>query len=257
MIILKTLYVSAVCGAGLKRQNNEDNLCINDLYLDEQAVAATRKKAFEYAAEYHEPLLASVFDGIGGEMAGEAAAAMAARALSSDPVYHTGELHTRLRSITSALCCKARQLGTLRIGCTAAILAISGETATVVNIGDSRVYRLRKNRLEQLSHDQSEVQAYIDAGLISKRKARLHPRRHLITNFLGLPENDLVFEKAKTLRLQSGDVFLLCSDGLTECLDDRKIRSMLRSGSAPLDLYNEAMAYGGVDNTTIILIRVE
>lgn len=255
---MSNLHVSAVCGIGLKRQNNEDNLCINNIYLNEDAVEATKNSVYEINTDYGMPFFAAVCDGMGGEAAGERASQLAVKnlaELSSDAGEDT--IFSELRSINTALLGEAKNLGAMRIGCTTAILSINRENATVINVGDSRVYRLRKRKLEQLSHDQSEVQSYIDAGLLSEKKARSHPMRHKILQFLGMPDDMLVFEGAKKFDVKSEDVFLVCSDGLTECLEDKAIYKMLRSGASAKELYDAAMKNGGVDNTTVIVVKVE
>jgi len=258
VILIKYFCVSAVCGIGLKRQNNEDNLCIDRLYLDEAAVETTKNAVFEYSSTFSGSLFAAVCDGMGGEMAGEQASQIAVRELAALPAQSgEQEIFDRLRAISSKLNSEAQALGASCIGCTAAVLSLSGDSATVINVGDSRVYRLRKRKLEQLSHDQSEVQSYIDAGVLSEKKARSHPLRHKILKFLGMPEDKLDFEPAKQSEIKSGDAYLICSDGLTECLEDKKICAMLRSGASARRLYDAAMDKGGVDNTTIIIIRAE
>ena len=255
---MRSLLVSAVCGIGLKRPNNEDNLCINSTFLEVDQVEATKNEVYEYTGRIEGPLLASVCDGIGGESAGETASHMAVSRLSSLSLpAGADEIFALLRRINSEIVREAKNIGAARIGCTTAVLSVSNESATVINVGDSRVYRLRKRSLEQLSHDQSEVQSYVDAGILSEKKARTHPLRHRILQFLGMPEDMLQFEPPGRTDVAPGDVFLVCSDGLTECVEDRKIRSLLKSGAGARELYDAAMKKGGVDNTTVIVVRVE
>lgn len=255
---MKSLYVTAVCGIGLRRPNNEDNLCVNDIFLDTAAVEATKEKAFEYSGTFEGSLMAAVCDGVGGECAGEAASLFAVSRLAGASVQTENDgIFTLLRQISAGIADEAKAMGVSRIGCTAAILAVSGGDATVVNVGDSRVYLLRKRKLEQLSHDQSEVQVYVDAGIISEKKARVHPLRHRILQFLGMPDEKLQFEPARKVEVTSGDVFLVCSDGLTECVEDKKICALLKAGAGANELYDAAMKNGGVDNTAIIVVRVE
>ncbi len=255
---MKKLHISAVCGIGLKRKNNEDNLCVNGLFLDDAAVEATKSLPFEYSVSAEAPLLLSVCDGMGGEAAGEAASAYAASRLAAlSSSSSADDILGSLRAVNSELVAMARERGAVRIGCTTAILSFSGESATAINIGDSRVYRLRRKKLEQLSHDHSEVQNYIDAGILSEEKAREHPRRHLITRFLGMPDGDLEFDPPAVSDVRPDDLFLICSDGLTECVDNRTLLELLCSEPSARRLYDEAMKRGGVDNTTIIVIRVD
>jgi len=255
---MNVFSVSAVCGIGMKRQNNEDNLYINGVYLDESAVECSNSKVFEYNAELEGDLRVAVCDGMGGENAGEKASLIAVSKLCGLPcAAQDNEVFAHLRQINTALTKEAAALGVPRIGCTIAMLSISDGVASVVNVGDSRVYRLRKQKIEQLTHDQSQVQAYIDAGIISQKDARKHPLRHRILQHLGMKDEDLFFEQVRKEDVCSGDVFLVCSDGLTDCLEDRDICSLIRSGASAWNLYDAAMQNGGTDNTTIILVRVK
>ncbi len=255
---LLSFYVTAACGTGLKRTNNEDNLCIGSFYLDEGDIETNDMVSVSCSRSFKNSLLTAVCDGMGGESSGEIASQIAVRRLSELPAgAGQGEILALLQQINFELHDKAVELGSQRIGCTAAVLSVTDGSASVINVGDSRVYRLRGRKLERLSHDQSEVQSYIDAGLISEKKARIHPLRHKILQFLGMPDNMLQFEKTRTTDVVAGDVFLLCSDGLTECLEDGKIRRLLRLGYDAESMYEAAMKKGGVDNTTVIIVRVE
>ncbi|MDY6952596.1 MAG: Stp1/IreP family PP2C-type Ser/Thr phosphatase [Thermodesulfobacteriota bacterium] len=144
------------------------------------------------------------------------------------------------------------------MGCTAELVAFSNEGFVLGHVGDSRTYRLRKGQLKQLSRDHSFVQDQIDQGLITPTEARNHPMRHLVIRAVGIDEDvalDLVRGKAFP-----GDVFLLCSDGLTDGVDDTMIRNVL-SLAEPLSekaekLVGLANSAGGYDNITVALSEV-
>jgi protein phosphatase len=128
----------------------------------------------------------------------------------------------------------------------------------LVNLGDSRVYRLKDDRLEQVSVDHSVVQEMVDAGTITTEDAATHPDRHVITRALGGPE----FADADyfLLPLNSVERLLLCSDGISGMIDDDAIAAVLVDAEDPRDaadlLVQEALAAGGRDNATAVVIDV-
>ncbi len=130
------------------------------------------------------------------------------------------------------------------------------QRVSIGSIGDSRCYRLRGGRLEQISHDHSVLQEQIDAGEVDPAQARVAPNRNLVTRALGFPvSGDLdVFE----LEPQPGDLYLLCSDGLTDMLEDDRIAELLRTRSSletcASALIRAANAAGGRDNVSVLLV---
>jgi protein phosphatase len=143
------------------------------------------------------------------------------------------------------------------MGTTLTALLLARKRAVLVHIGDSRTYRLRGGTLAQLTFDHSVVAEQVRSGLLTPAQARTSPYRHVITRALGIDR-----EAAPDLMehlVQPDDTFLLCSDGLTEMVDDRDIGGIL-SESAPRDavkkLLDAANARGGVDNITAVVVRV-
>jgi len=144
------------------------------------------------------------------------------------------------------------------MGCTAELVAFSDESFVLGHMGDSRTYRFRTGQLKQLTQDHSLVQDQLDQGLITPAEARNHPMRNVILRALGVKESlALDVLRGKTL---SGDLFLLCSDGLTDMVDDTLIEEVLSSTmllpqkvEKLIDLANSA---GGRDNITVVLCEV-
>lgn len=144
------------------------------------------------------------------------------------------------------------------MGCTAELVAFCNKTFVLGHIGDSRTYLFRDGQLKQLTEDHSLVQDQINQGLISSAQARNHPLRNIILRAVGVRERlalDLV--KAKTM---SGDVFLLCSDGLTDMVADISIQETV-SSTIPLPqkaekLIELAKSAGGYDNITVVLCKI-
>ncbi len=171
----------------------------------------------------------------------EIAALRSAFLLANNRIRHEREQNPKLSSMGTTL---------------TALLLRSGR-AFLVHIGDSRAYRLRSRELTQLTNDHSLVAEQVRAGLLTPLQARTSPYRHVISQALGLQEDILPDTAVQPLR--QGDVFLLCTDGLTEMVDDRVIGKIL-SQTSPSDavrrLIDEAKKNGGVDNITAVLVQV-
>jgi len=142
---------------------------------------------------------------------------------------------------------------------TAALVADDG-TVTIGHVGDSRAYLLRGDRIEQLTNDHSLVAELVRTGRLSAEEAETHPQRSVITRALGTdPEVDV---DVLTVQTEPGDLFLLCSDGLTTMVDDEEIRRTLEEGREDLEavareLVGKANRGGGEDNITVIFFELE
>ena len=145
------------------------------------------------------------------------------------------------------------------MGTTVVGLLLSGYNAAVAHVGDSRAYRLRNGRLEQLTQDHTWVNEQVVAGFLSKEQARSHPLKNVVTRALG-GESDVLVD-VRELEILSGDIYLLCSDGLTGMLSDADINERLSSGRTLHEicrtLVNDSNARGGIDNVTVVLLSVE
>jgi protein phosphatase len=128
----------------------------------------------------------------------------------------------------------------------------------VVNLGDSRAYRYADGALVQLTRDHSEVQELVDSGFITPLQARSHPRRNVVTKALGA--GVLCPPDFSLLPVRAGDRLLICSDGLTEHVGERRISQALRGhpepASAVAALIRCALAAGGKDNVSVIVVDV-
>jgi protein phosphatase len=229
---------------GLQRSNNED------AYLDRPDTGAF-----------------AIADGMGGHAAGEIASRMAVDALSRVVFNHVPieeNPSPLVRSFTTANR-EIRRRGrtepeTRGMGTTLSVLAGSAARGrgVIVHIGDSRVYRFRDGRLEQLTHDHTWVQERIDAGVLTPEQARTHPYSSILTRVLGT--EDRVAPDVISLEFKPKDLFLLCSDGLSGMVEDAAIEAILGRGD-PLDrtaarLVEAAKAGGGIDNVTLVLARL-
>jgi len=209
----------------------------------------------------------AVADGMGGAAAGEEASRIfieTAQEVFSDACSDSEEQSFKLVQRAFALA-NERILGHVKnnpdhegMGCTAELIAFSGNGYVLGHMGDSRTYRFRNGRLKQLSKDHSFVQDQIDQGLITPAEAKNHRMRNIVLRAVGVKESlalDLIRGKAV-----SGDLFLLCSDGLTDMVDDSSIEEVCCSKSTlsqKADQFIElAQSAGGYDNITVALAQI-
>jgi len=144
------------------------------------------------------------------------------------------------------------------MGCTAELLAFFGDGFALGHVGDSRTYRFRNGQLRQLTQDHTLVQEQIEEGLISSENIRNHPLRNIILRALG-QERELALDLLRG-KILPGDLFLLCSDGLTDMVQDDQIQEIL---SSDIDIHRKAdklvesaKAAGGKDNITVVLVAI-
>lgn len=205
-----------------------------------------------------------VADGMGGARAGEVASRTAAEVFegASDGPEETPEQRlTRLTQEANRRIFELSQSDASRrgMGTTLTAAMVSPAGVSVGHVGDSRAYRLRDGSLEQLTHDHSLVAELERSGQLTAEAAEHHPQRSIITRALG-PEPDVEVD-AHTHATRPGDVFLLCSDGLTSMVSDGEIESIARGSKALSEaaegLVRAANQSGGRDNITVVLFRID
>ncbi|MFN3750125.1 MAG: PP2C family protein-serine/threonine phosphatase [Thiobacillus sp.] len=146
-----------------------------------------------------------------------------------------------------------------RMGSTLALLLLRDDRITLAHVGDSRIYRLRDHRLELMTHDHSLLQAQIDQGVLTAEAAATSHNRHLVTRGLGLQADvDVTLDECEA---KAGDLYLLCSDGLNDMVDNDDIELVLDALQANLPLAASQLIMiandnGGDDNISVILARV-
>jgi len=208
------------------------------------------------------PPLFAVADGMGGAKAGEVASAVAVEAVeaakeSGEPAEAqlAGIVREANRRIYDLAVADESRRG---MGTTLTLAKLHGDEVSLAHVGDSRAYRMRGGELEQLTRDHSLVAELERSGQITPEAAEHHPQRSIITRALG-PEPDVEVD-TYTLTGREGDLFLICSDGLTSMISDDEVGSILRSAGS-LDeaadaLVRAANQSGGKDNITVILFRL-
>jgi PPM family protein phosphatase len=205
-----------------------------------------------------------VADGMGGAQAGEVASKAAAESFARElpaapPERFLEETIEAANRTIFELARKDPSLAGMGTTTTAAIVDLEGETVAIGHVGDSRAYRLRGARFEQLTRDHSLVEEMRRKGQLTDAQAEDHPQRSIITRALG-PEPEVQVD-LQTVPAQDGDVFLICSDGLTTMLDDDQIARLLARATsleaATRALVDEANRAGGRDNITVVAFRVQ
>jgi len=211
-----------------------------------------------------DPPLFAVADGMGGAQAGEVASRLAAAAFreyhEADGLAPDERVQAIIQEANRRIYERARaDSDATGMGTTVTAALLIGGRVTVGHVGDSRAYRIRNGRLEQLTEDHSLVGDLMRSGRLTPEEADAHPQRSVITRALGTdPEVDV---DTSTVEVQPGDLFLLCSDGLTTMVADEDILGILAAAptldDAARELVRAANTGGGEDNVTVVLFRVE
>jgi serine/threonine protein phosphatase PrpC len=231
-------HVGVITDTGRKRRRNED-------------------------AYVCEPPLFAIADGMGGAQAGEVASRLAAAALKESDARTLGgeerisdliqEANRRVydRSITDP--------NTSGMGTTITVALVEDGNVAFGHVGDSRAYLIREGRMEQVTEDHSLVNELMKSGKLSREEAETHPQRSVITRALGTDPD--VDADTFTIEAKSGDVFLLCSDGLTDMVGEREILELVELNRQDIDaalksLVKAANRSGGEDNITVVAFEI-
>jgi serine/threonine protein phosphatase PrpC len=229
----------------------------------ERTDTGRQRRGNEDAFYARAPLFA-VADGMGGARAGEVASHLAIEVLEQGLAEGAGSIAERLcarvteaneRIMASAQADDARA----GMGTTLTVAYVGEDDLTVAHVGDSRLYRLRDGVFERLTDDHSLVEELVRQGKLTPEEADEHPQRSIITRALGAEEG--VEADSRTWPGRHGDVYLVCSDGLTSMIPEARVaevltsaRSLAAAGRALIDAANDA---GGRDNITVVLFRLE
>jgi protein phosphatase/serine/threonine-protein phosphatase Stp1 len=203
----------------------------------------------------------AVADGAGGHGAGDVASAAVAAALSDLPpglsaAEVLAQVRLRLNAVHAHLQqCAAEAANGEIPATTVVVLMARGEHFACLWAGDSRGYMLRDGELCQITHDHSLVQEMVEAGELAPEDAESHPQANVITRAIGAPDA-LELDKVSG-RIVTGDVLLLCTDGLFKALPEREIAHLLASGGGPDLLIEQALRSGARDNVTALVVEYQ
>lgn len=258
---MNDLVISACAASnvGKRRLNNEDNFYINGQIVN------SLKDAHASISDTS-CFIGAVCDGMGGEAAGEVASQIAVKTVEDFEKHLIYEncsdsiIEKTINAANKSICdeitkCKKR------MGTTFTLIGFNNNTVTLSNIGDSRIYRYSDGVLDQLSHDHTEAQTMVDAGIVTKEQSMKLKEKHRLTQHLGIFPYEMIIEPY-TVRLdaKNNDRYLLCSDGLTDMLTEPEIKALLDKGETlenTVDLLiSSALEKGGKDNVTVLLCEI-
>ena len=219
------------------------------------------RKNNEDSIIFIEPETFVVADGMGGQAAGEVASQMlidtVKNFLPTVPEPHSEDILKKaiLKSNAAILREAEKNPNYQGMGTTATILHIYNRRAYYAHVGDSRLYRLRNKIFEQITQDHSYVEELVRAGEITEAEARVHPMKNFLTQAVGAMEEITV--DTASFSVQNGDIFLLCTDGLTNMVEDEKIAEILTTENPADNLIQAALDNGGIDNVSVIVVGVD
>jgi len=235
---------------GRVRENNEDKF---EFYIPEDDHRlATRGAVFV------------ICDGMGGHAAGQIASELTCKTFIDVYMNHAApEIERAAKAAVEAanryILDMSKQIPSRSgMGTTLSALVICQDRGTITHVGDSRIYRLRKGTLEQITEDHTLINEQIKTGLLSPEQAMWHPYSHVLSRAVGVEER--IEPQIETFELEEKDIYLLCTDGLTNHVSDEEIRNTLSNHSlseAAWKLVNTALNEGGRDNCTVLIVRVD
>lgn len=247
-VVVDTL-LGAKTDLGCVRENNEDKF--EFFQPDDEGVLATKGSFY------------AVADGMGGHAAGQIASEIALKTTirayyaDSSPVVEES-LRAAVQQANGLIYDAARAISERNgMGTTMTALVVRGEEAFIAQVGDSRCYRLRGNRIEQITDDHSWVNEQVKRGALTLEEAECSPFKNVITRSIGNgPSVDVdIF----TEELKEDDQFLLCSDGLSNEVTAEDMRDAMKRSSpskAAWDLVDLALEHGGRDNCTVLILKI-
>jgi len=203
----------------------------------------------------------AVADGMGGHTAGDYASRCVVEALAgiSDAASLgalVNEVHKRLQAVNDSLWMEARKRQVQVIGSTVAVFLVYGDHAVAVWAGDSRIYRFRQGKFEQLTRDHSQVEALLADGVITPEQAAHYPGSNVITRAVGVM--DPLELDSEMFEVLEADIFLICSDGLYNEVNNSEMAESLAVGDCRYScdlLVERALARGARDNVTVVVVR--
>ena len=253
----KVLSAACTCHMGYLRKNNEDNLYFHGKILPEQNKGL--KNVYSLEAALEDIPCFGVFDGMGGESRGEEASYLAALTMQQKVKASkelicapSGFLEDLVQEMNDAVCERMAGAKVGRMGSTAVMLYFDEELVYQCNVGDSRAFRFRENEFVQISENHTDEEFLKKNGI---------NRKPSLTQHLGIHPEEMALEPhIVKFAVQEGDVFLLCSDGLTDMLTNLELCEIIKetpdSRECVQKLLEAVLARGGRDNVTIMVIRV-
>lgn len=249
------VYMACISHTGKVRTQNEDNVSFAGKYFPLEHQSMEEVKSCKISSG-DKPAVA-IFDGMGGESAGELASYTAAKKFTEYPAaehWDSNVILKRVLEINDAVCKARKENRFSRIGSTMTMLAFDGKKLWAGNLGDSPAYRFRDGRLTSISHAHTNAKLLAEQGITDKKPG--------LTQFLGIDAEEFTVEPfVAECDVKKGDIYLISSDGLTDMVSEEKIIQILSERENELEkkvqkLLNEALDNGGRDNITIVLCKI-
>lgn len=200
-----------------------------------------------------------VADGMGGHNNGGIASRMVVEHLFQQVKMGVSLITAIQNSHKAIVLAGEKDLDNKGMGSTVVALKLDGQDYEIASVGDSRAYLFSNNNLKQLTQDHTLVQELINQGVISCGQAKIHPHRNILKQALGSLSHDEVIVDVVTGKINNDDVLLLCTDGLTNRIQDYKIENLITEGNSLQEsidnLIKAALDFGGQDNITVALIQ--
>ena len=259
------IEAAVITDVGRLRLKNEDNFFLLDTYK-----GLTQSRCQKVYRSSGAPFqVYAVMDGMGGMKKGEAASLRAAQTLSR--FIWTKEKDACIscvRALNQAVCDLHESAG--ESGTTLALLCVDGRKIQICNVGDSRIYRYWAGRLELLTHDHTLAQQRLDMETKGFFRSRGRGKvqeagegRHLLTQYLGIPPKEMLIEpyQARERKAKNGELYLLCTDGLTGMVPEQEMLACLKGNGGVKEkterLVEAALGNGGEDNVTVMLVEIK
>ena len=274
-----SVHVAGMTDVGLCREKNDDSFIVADLNPEPALPTAAASNPDVAANEQHddeahgpqsrlvagsEGVLVAVADGMGGHAHGDVASTIAILELTNAMRRLSGRSPDRVRRAVEQAHQAVREAaagrtGFARMGTTLTAIHIDGKHAHIGHVGDSRAYLVRAGKITRLTFDQTMTALMIEAGLMNEAEAEHSQWAHQLAQAIGQVERRLTVATS-TLDLRQGDVFVVCSDGLTNLVHDEEIEEAVRDGGpfeeTARSLVDLANFRGGIDNCTVVVAGV-
>ena len=252
------IKASCGCFVGTARDNNEDNFLFSGKHLDKENMGI--KTPIEYEGKSDENIIFSVFDGLGGHACGEEASLCAAKTFLREEeqlrtvVMSGKEFYAKaVYSANEEICLSSRKNGMKGMGSTVASVKFFQDEVYACNVGDSKIFRMRDFQMVQISEDHTDEKILRSIGSTKKPS---------LMQYLGIPAEEMTIEPFVTKgELRKGDIYIVCSDGVTGVLASEEIYEFAKSSEslseAVKNILNEIKIRNGEDNATVIIAKVQ
>lgn len=259
-----TLEIAAVTDIGRRRARNEDNFFVNGAFIDHYKVRAERFESVD-TEEVH---VMAVCDGMGGLTDGDVAAMIGVTTLSDHAdelqAIRTGEdasftANRIVRTANDRILKRIKKTGK-KMGSTFAMLVASVDCLYACNLGDSEIYIKTRFGMERLSKPQTYAQELVDSGAVSENQAGRSYGRNQLSKYLGMDNLKALKPNESSAEIRTGDILLICSDGVSDVLPSHSIYASL-SSDRPVNeiadtLIEKALRKNSGDNMTVVIARV-